>query len=145
MRVFFPQAYLPKLSIPVERRDLGDGWVLSCHGEHGGDLTLSDVKIKRENLECEIMGGDALFLPLFEDEGDNKSMKEGSSAGSVASTSDFSEGSVRVEESILDHVREMILQAQLTGNWTVGIGGVAQVCRLFHCVARVVCVPFILV
>lgn len=101
--------------------------MLSCHGEHGGDLTLSDVKIKRENLECEIMGGDALFLPMFgEDEGE-KSVGGGSSAGSLASMSDYSEGTNRVEESILDHVREMILQAQRTGNWTVGIGGVGQV------------------
>lgn len=119
-------AYLPKLSIPVERRELGDGWVLSCHGEHGGDLTLSDVKVKRENLECEIMGGDALFLPMFgDDNGDDKSAT--GSAASVTSVSDCSASSNRVEEeSILDHVREMILQAQRTGNWTVGIGGVGQ-------------------
>ena len=49
------QDYLPKMSIPVEKRDLGDGWVLTCRGEDGGDLTLSDVNIKRENLICQGM------------------------------------------------------------------------------------------
>ena len=86
---------------------------------------MSDVKVKRENLECEIMGGDALFLPLFGDDDGDKSVA--GSAASLTSLSDYSEGSNRVEESILDHVREMILQAQRTGNWTVGIGGVGQV------------------
>jgi hypothetical protein len=43
------------MSIPVEKRDLGDGWVLTCRGENGGDLTLSDVNIKRENLTCQGM------------------------------------------------------------------------------------------
>ena len=113
------QAYLPKLSIPVERRDLGDGWVLTCHGQDGGDLTLSDVKVKRENLVCEVMGGDALFLPIFgEDE---------TTASRASMASEASDDSNRVEESILDHIREMIEQAQRHGSWTAGIGGVEQV------------------
>ena len=41
------------MSIPIEKRDLGDGWVLTCRGEDGGDLRLSDVSIKRENLTCQ--------------------------------------------------------------------------------------------
>jgi hypothetical protein len=45
--------YLPKMSIPVEKRDLGDGWVLTCRGEDGGDLTLTDLVVKRENLVCQ--------------------------------------------------------------------------------------------
>ena len=32
------------MSIPVERRELADGWVLTCRGKDGGDLTLSDVR-----------------------------------------------------------------------------------------------------
>jgi hypothetical protein len=47
--------YLPRMSIPVEKRDLVEGWVLTCRGEDGGDLTLSDVTVKRENLVCQIM------------------------------------------------------------------------------------------
>ena len=50
-----PQDYLPKMSIPVEKRDLADGWVLTCRGADGGDLTLTDLSIKRENLTCQGM------------------------------------------------------------------------------------------
>ena len=41
------------MSIPVEKRDLADGWVLTCRGEEGGDLTLTDLVVKRENLVCQ--------------------------------------------------------------------------------------------
>jgi hypothetical protein len=41
------------MSIPVEKRDLADGWVLTCRGADGGDLTLTDLTIKRENLTCQ--------------------------------------------------------------------------------------------
>lgn len=34
---------------------------------------------------------------------------------------------VYVEESILDEVRELILQAQRHGCWKVGVGGIGQV------------------
>ena len=73
-----------------------------------------------------VLGGDALSFPVFgEDEGD-KSV-EASAAGSAASYGDFPGGNDRVEESILDHIREMILQAKQHGSWTVGVGGVGQV------------------
>jgi hypothetical protein len=45
--------YLPKMSIPVEKRDLTDGWILTCRGADGGDLKLTDLTIKRENLTCQ--------------------------------------------------------------------------------------------
>jgi hypothetical protein len=115
------QNYLPKLSIPVEKRDLGEGWVLTCHGEDGGDLTLSDVKIKRENLVCQIMGGDTLFFPMFEND-----ETEIGSAGSSVAQSPIHGGGGSSEESILDHVRELILQAQKYGCWKAGIGGIGQ-------------------
>lgn len=44
--------YLPKMSIPIEKRDISDGWVLTCRGKNGGDLKLSDVRIEKENLTC---------------------------------------------------------------------------------------------
>jgi hypothetical protein len=118
---FAVQNYLPKMSIPVERRALGDGWVLSCHGEDGGDLTLSDVSIKRENLTCQILGGDSFFFPMFgDDEVDALSIGSGGS-GSLGTPE-------CKEESILDHIREMIIQAQQHGCWQAGVGGVGQVC-----------------
>lgn len=111
------------MSIPVERRDLGEGWVLTCRGEDGSDLTLSDVKIKRENLVCQILGGDTVFFPMFgEDE----------SAILPSASSDISPPTEKrshdfVEESILDHIRTLLLQAQSYGCWKAGIGGVGQV------------------
>ena len=30
----------------VEKQELGDGWVLSCHGSDRGGLTLTDVTIQ---------------------------------------------------------------------------------------------------
>jgi len=45
--------YLPKMSIPLEKRDLADGWILTCRGADGGDLKLTDLAIKRENLTCQ--------------------------------------------------------------------------------------------
>lgn len=41
------------MSIPVEKRDLADGWVLTCRGADGGDLTLTDLNIRRDNLTCQ--------------------------------------------------------------------------------------------
>lgn len=99
--------------------------MLTCHGQDGGDLTLSDLVMKRENLVCQVMGGDALFLPIFGEDDADKSVA--AFAVSLASGSDVSESSERVEESILDHIREMILQAKRHGTWTVGIGGVGEV------------------
>jgi hypothetical protein len=110
------------LSIPVEKRELGEGWVLSCHGEDGGDLTLSDVSIKRENLVCQIMGGDALFFPMFGND-DSDLTSVGSSV--VHSPGHGSNGCD--EESILDHIRDLLLSAQSNGCWKAGVGGIGQV------------------
>ena len=114
--------YLPKMSIPVERRELGDGWLLSCHGEDGGDLTLSDVSIQRENLVCQIIGGDSLFFPMFSD-GDTEVVAQSNarSEPSPAKAIPFTQ-----EESVLDHIREMIQQAQRHGAWVEGVGGVGH-------------------
>jgi hypothetical protein len=105
------------LSIPVEKRELGDGWVLTCRGEDGGDLTLSDVNIKRENLACQIMGEKTLFFPMFGDD-ENESISANTSSSAVGDRDMY------VEESVLDQVKELILQAQKYGCWTPGLGGV---------------------
>eukprot|EP00977_Amphora_coffeiformis_P027490 scaffold34615_cov180-Amphora_coffeaeformis.AAC.12 len=114
--------WLPRISIPVEKRDLMDGWVITCRGEDGGDLTLSDVSVKKENLVCQIMGGDALFFPMFGDE-----TEEDVLSGDVIEKSPRNKvSSTVIEESVLDHIREMILQAQRFGCWEAGVGGVGQ-------------------
>ena len=78
------------MSIPVERRELNDGWVLTCRGESGGDLTLSDVIIKRENLCCQVLGGETMFFPMLgQNHADTESLASGmsqSGANSVMRT-----------------------------------------------------------
>jgi hypothetical protein len=116
--------YLPKMSIPVERRDLRDGWVLTCRGEDGGDLTLSDVSIKRENLTCKVLGGDSIFFPMFGDIEEEHSAIDSSSEPSSPNTP--RQVLSGAETSILDQVRELLLTAQFHGCWQSGIGGVGQ-------------------
>jgi hypothetical protein len=123
--------YLPKMSIPVEKRELGDGWVLSCHGRDGGGLTLTDVTIRRENLVCQIMGGDTLFFPMFTD---NESMYHDSNVDMYpAQTESMSSCNTSIrcatieEESILDHIKVLIQNAQRYGCWKIGFGGICQV------------------
>lgn len=116
------------MSIPVEKRDLGSdmkGWALTCRGENGGDLTLSDVNIRRENLICQVMGGDSIFFPMFgdDDEVDNVSVSDSTEGETVPREAP----SGCVEESVLDDIREMLLQAQQHGCWKSGVGGVGQV------------------
>ena len=38
------------MSIPIERRDIGEGWVLTCRGQNGDDLRLSDVSVEKKKL-----------------------------------------------------------------------------------------------
>lgn len=122
----FHQDWIPKMSIPVERRELGEGWVLTCRGESGGDLTLSDVIIKRENLCCQVLGGETMFFPMFgqdKNNSDNESLVSGVSSFAVDEIRDSSV----VETSILDHVRLVLEQAHREGYWEAGHGGVEKV------------------
>ena len=117
------KTYLPKLSIPVERRELGDGWVLTCHGQNGGDLTLSDVKIKRKNIVCQVLGGDSLFLPLF-DAIDDTDKSVAGSVGSLTSAGGAPEDHEEIEhmeQSILDHIKDMIPPVFLTDFWSLSL------------------------
>ena len=111
------------MSIPVERRDLGDGWVLTCQGHDGGGLTLSGVNIRRENLVCQVMGGDTLFFPVFSSEEDNlKAGIQNNGSGTRPPKG------INEEESILDHIRVLRENAKHYGCWEDGVGGVGAVC-----------------
>jgi len=112
------------MSIPVERRELGDGWVLTCRGESGGDLTLTDVIIKRENLCCQVLGGETMFFPMF---GHDHSETESVASGISASVAYEMRDSAVKETSILDHIRDLIEQAHSEGCWEAGCGGVEKV------------------
>lgn len=134
------------MSIPVEKRELGDGWVLSCHGSDGGGLTLTDVTIRRENLVCQIMGGDTLFFPMFND--NNENLYHDSNTESFPEpTESLSSCNANIrcekaeEESILDHIRILLLNAQKYGCWKVGLGGISQVCFFLFCLipSRALC------
>lgn len=141
--------YLPKMSIPVEKRDLGEGWMLTCQGEDGGDLTLSDVTIKRENLVCQVMGGDTLFFPMFGEEemdylafGSRSTSKNADASKTNEDIREHQQHHQRVspqeEESVLDHIRELIVNAQKFGCWVPGMGGVGQVRILYFSFSMIV-------
>eukprot|EP00934_Nitzschia_sp_Nitz4_P008332 Nitzschia sp. Nitz4//scaffold43_size134323//59252//64701//NITZ4_003299-RA/size134323-processed-gene-0.11-mRNA-1//1//CDS//3329551948//8322//frame0 len=114
--------YLPKMSIPVEKRDLAEGWMLTCRGADGGDLTLTDLSIKRENLTCQVMGGDTLFFPMLGNHEDECKSDISEPASAYNPPVQETVG----ETSVLDHIRDLILNAQLHGCWQEGVGGVSQ-------------------
>lgn len=107
----------------MQRRDLANGFVLTCRNEDGGDLTLSDVQIKRDNLACRVLGNDVLSFPLMCDH----EVETASVVSSLVSTAEVHHLDLVLEESILDQIREMLIRAQQIGCWRVGVGGVGQV------------------
>ena len=118
------------MSIPIEKRDLGDGWMLSCHGIDGGGLTMTDVTIRRENVVCQIMGGDTLFFPMFADNecvlADSISTTYSTPPVSLSASGTYTRVE-NEEESILNHIKVLILNAQKYGCWQAGFGGVGEV------------------
>lgn len=110
------------MSIPIEKRELSDGWVLTCRGSSGGDLRLSDINVKRENLLCRVLGSDNVFQSHGRDDyiGSPKKVIPDSSFDSHESEDVDDEGCV------LDEVREMIISAQNYGCWIAGFGGLRE-------------------
>jgi len=109
------------------------GWVLTCRGEDGGDLALTDVTIRRENLVCQVLGGESIFFPV--DDGDDAASTSSQAHDDLGlQLTPPEEGG---EESILDDIKAMLTQAQSHGCWKAGVGGVGQVrfallCSRFH-------------
>lgn len=117
--------YLPKMSIPVEKRDLGEGWTLTCRGAGGGDLTLTELVIKRENLTCQVMGGDSLLFPAASPLDELDKTPTGSNLPSSPLSYSLPSKTTRIEEtSILTVIKEIILNAKRDGCWQPGRGGV---------------------
>jgi hypothetical protein len=103
------------MSIPIERRDIGEGWVVTCRGRNGKDLTLSHVNIEKENLLCQVLGGDNVLLL------DDCKVEDNTVISSFISESKLSsDENGNVEVSILDHVAELIRNAQSHDCWDVG-------------------------
>ena len=112
--------YLPRMSIPIEKRELQDGWVLTCRGNGGGDLRLSDINIERENLLCRVLGSDNVFKPLGKDIGLQNMVFPDLSSDTMSRDTDKASDD---EECVLLEVREMIVSAQEHGCWVPGFGG----------------------
>jgi hypothetical protein len=116
------------MSVPIERRELQDGWVLTCRSKDGGDLRLSDLSVLREDLFLSILGNDNVFHPLnSKKKGDNYI---GSPRKKTPPNSSYDLTDDEEEETILDEVKELILSAQTHGAWIAGVGGLKEV-RLY--------------
>ena len=107
------------MSIPIERREIGEGWVVTCRGRNGKDLTLSHVNIEKENLLCQVLGGENVLLI-----DDSKIERKPSLPAFVQESKLCTDEDGNVEVSILDHVAELVRNAQSHGCWNVGTGGV---------------------
>jgi hypothetical protein len=117
--------YLPRMAIPIDKRPLQDGWVLTCRSKDGGDLRLSDVSVLRENLLLYVFGGENLFQPLSGLSGKADYIgSPRSDNASISLCSDLSDDDE--EESVLDEVRDLILSAQSHGAWVAGVGGLKK-------------------
>lgn len=115
--------YLPKMSIPIERRELEGGWVLTCRGKQGGDLCLSDISMDRENVLCYVLGGDENVL---------QPLANTLPRATLDTSFDTANTDVSVDGSILDEVRELIVSAQQYNNWVVGVNGIKHVSICLH-------------
>jgi hypothetical protein len=69
------------------------------------------------------MGGDTIFFPMIEGDENEDAGSFGASKATSPARPNAVHGVVE-ESSILDHIREIILNAQRFGCWQVGVGGV---------------------
>ena len=113
------------MSIPIERRELQDGWVLTCRSKDGGDLRLSDLSVLRENLLVSILGGENVFHTSSGKEFIGSPRKKLPVTFDTELTDDEDE-----DDSVLDEIRDMILSSQDHGSWTVGMGGLKGVSNI---------------
>ena len=87
-------------------------------GEHGGDLTLFEIDVRKENLICQVMGGGNVLAPVFGDHADDVQMRSALLCYSMSTTATVHpDEDGNVEVSILEQVRELLLNAQRHGCW----------------------------
>ena len=110
------------MSIPVERRDISDGWVITCRGKNGGDLTLSEVKVESKNLICRVMGSQNVLVSKEQ----NKAAIPANAESHITDKADKDVDLTMTEVSILNDIKELIVNAQQYGSWKPGRGGVDQ-------------------
>ena len=121
--------YLPKMSIPIEKREIGEGWAVTMKMKNGEDLRLSDVQVEQENLTCEVLGGDNILSPVFElKKHKTTTMGPTDSSGSDHCLDEDENDESDEEEciSVLTDIADLIRNAQLHGCWEAGLGGVTD-------------------
>ena len=102
------------MSIPVERREINESWVITCRGRNGKDLTLSNIGLEQDNIFCKVFGSQNVFGL------DDIDLQKRQSMDSVMKGSTFNSDEVgNIEISILDHVAELIRNAQRHDCWDV--------------------------
>ena len=110
------------MRFPVEKRDIGDGWLLTCRGKNRQDpLQLSSVQLKRENLICRILGSGNLLGPLGILSNELKSPNQIFPEKRQESSNDI------IHKSILNNISELLLNARKHDCWVEGYGGVGMV------------------
>lgn len=105
------------MSIPIERRDIAEGWVITCRGRNGKDLSLSHVNIDKDHLLCKVFGGENVLLPVLDEQKVESSQSLSSLVKNESNLSSDADGNIEV--SILDHIGELIRNAQSHGCWNV--------------------------
>jgi hypothetical protein len=77
---------------------------------------------KLTSWSAKVLGGDTIFFPMLGDDEEVECKSIVSTGSSLVMTAPV----MVVESSILDHIRELLLQAQRFGCWQPGVGGVGQ-------------------
>lgn len=103
--------YLPKVRIPVCKREITEGWLLTAHGRDGGDLCLSNFLIKRELFSFNLRGRPS----------PNNSVTPHQSKD--LSSPLFKDCANRIEISILNDIQALVQNAQKYGCWIEGVDG----------------------
>lgn len=105
------------MSIPIEKIELQDGWLLTCRGKGGGDLRLSDISVARENLLCRVVGSDNVFHPTTGKSSYVGASNHESPRHKVSPIVDAEE-----ESTVLNDILDLIISAKSHGNWVAGVG-----------------------
>ena len=109
------------MHIPVEKRDIGDGWLLTCRGKNGQEpLQLSSVQLKRDNLVCKVLGSGNLLGPLGV-------TPNQTSVTNKKRASKENERENFTHNSILNNICDLLLNASKHNCWVEGYGGVGVV------------------
>jgi len=86
-------------------------------------LKLSNLIIQKEHVICRVLGSLNVILPISLEE---KAEREANLVQSLSKDWEESDSSGNIEVSILNHIGELIRNAQSHGYYNVGVGGVCD-------------------